>query len=102
VVAGMLVGPNVIGIIDQNTFIETIGYIGLLYLMFQGGLDLDLDGFMRYRRDSVVFGVVTFVIPMVLVTGVRWRSGSTAGRDHHRVGPDQPHAAQLRDHHRSI
>jgi Kef-type K+ transport system membrane component KefB/nucleotide-binding universal stress UspA family protein len=68
VVAGMLVGPNVIGIIDQNTFIETIGYIGLLYLMFQGGLDLDLDGFMRYRRDSVVFGVATFVIPMVLVT----------------------------------
>ncbi len=68
VVAGMLVGPNVIGIIDQNTFIETIGYIGLLYLMFQGGLDLDLDGFMRDRRDSIVFGVATFVIPMVLVT----------------------------------
>jgi len=68
VVAGMLVGPNVIGIIDQNTFIETIGYIGLLYLMFQGGLDLDLDGFLRYRRDSIVFGVATFIIPMVLVT----------------------------------
>jgi Kef-type K+ transport system membrane component KefB/nucleotide-binding universal stress UspA family protein len=70
IVAGMLVGPNVSGILDQNTFIETIGYIGLLYLMFQGGLDLDMNGFLRRRRDSMVFGVATFVLPMVLVTAV--------------------------------
>ena len=70
VVGGMVVGPNVTGIIDQNTFIETIGYIGLLYLMFQGGLDLDMNGFIRRRRDSVVFGVATFVLPMVIVTAV--------------------------------
>jgi Kef-type K+ transport system membrane component KefB len=69
VVAGMLVGPNVTGIIDQNTFIETIGYIGLLYLMFQGGLDLDLQGFSQRRHDSLLFGVATFVLPMVIVTG---------------------------------
>ncbi|MFP4311199.1 MAG: cation:proton antiporter [Nitriliruptoraceae bacterium] len=70
VVAGMLVGPNVAGIIDQNTFIETIGYIGLLYLMFQGGLDLDMQGFIKRRRDSVVFGIATFVLPMAMVAGV--------------------------------
>ncbi len=70
VVGGMLVGPNVTGILDQNTFIETIGYIGLLYLMFQGGLDLDMNGFLRRRRDSMVFGVATFVLPMVIVTAV--------------------------------
>lgn len=70
VVGGMLVGPNVTGIIDQNTFIETIGYIGLLYLMFQGGLDLDMQGFIKRRRDSIVFGAATFVIPMLIVTGV--------------------------------
>jgi Kef-type K+ transport system membrane component KefB len=70
VVAGMLVGPNVTGILDQNTFIQTLGYVGLLYLMFQGGLDLDLDGFLRRRRESVAFGVLTFVLPMVIVTGV--------------------------------
>jgi Kef-type K+ transport system membrane component KefB/nucleotide-binding universal stress UspA family protein len=70
IVAGMLVGPNVTGILDQNTFIETIGYIGLLYLMFQGGLDLDMNGFLRRRRDSMVFGVATFVLPMVFVTAV--------------------------------
>jgi Kef-type K+ transport system membrane component KefB len=70
VVSGMVIGPNVLGVLDQNTFIETLGYIGLLYLMFQGGLDLDLDGFRKRRRDSLVFGVATLVLPMVLVTGV--------------------------------
>ncbi len=70
VVAGMVIGPNVTGVLDQNTFIETIGYIGLLYLMFQAGLDLDLEGFARYRRDSIVFGTLTFVLPMIIVTWV--------------------------------
>ncbi len=75
VVAGMLIGPNVAGILDQNTFIETIGYVGLLYLMFQGGLDLDLEGFARYRRDSVVFGLITFILPMVICTWVAHAMG---------------------------
>ncbi|MEX1177077.1 MAG: cation:proton antiporter [Nitriliruptor sp.] len=70
VLGGMLIGPNVAGVLGQNTFIETLGYVGLLYLMFQGGLDLDLDGFRRYRRESLTFGVATFVLPMVLVTAV--------------------------------
>jgi Kef-type K+ transport system membrane component KefB/nucleotide-binding universal stress UspA family protein len=69
VLGGMLIGPNVSNVLAQNTFIETLGYVGLLYLMFQGGLDLDLDGFRRHRRDSVAFGLATFAAPMVLVTG---------------------------------
>jgi Kef-type K+ transport system membrane component KefB len=68
VLAGMLIGPNVANVLAENTFIDTLGYVGLLYLMFQGGLDLDLDGFRKHRRDSLVFGVATFVAPMVIVT----------------------------------
>lgn len=68
VLAGMLIGPNVAGVLGRDTFIETLGYVGLLYLMFQGGLDLDLEGFRRHRRDSLVFGAATFLAPMVLVT----------------------------------
>jgi Kef-type K+ transport system membrane component KefB len=68
VLGGMLIGPNVANVLAENTFIDTLGYVGLLYLMFQGGLDLDLDGFRRHRRDSIVFGIATFLAPMVLVT----------------------------------
>jgi len=70
VLIGMLVGPTVTGLLGGNTFIDTLGYVGLLYLMFQAGLDLDLDGFARHRRDSLVFGLATFAVPLVLVTAV--------------------------------
>jgi Kef-type K+ transport system membrane component KefB/nucleotide-binding universal stress UspA family protein len=73
IIIGMLVGPNVLNILGRDTFIETLGYVGLLYLMFQGGLDLDLDGFSRRRGDSLLFGVLTFALPMALITmAARW------------------------------
>ena len=67
IVAGMLVGPNMFGILGQNTFIETVAYIGLLYLMFEGGLDLDFAGFVERPRDSLVFGALTFILPFGVV-----------------------------------
>jgi Kef-type K+ transport system membrane component KefB len=75
VLGGMLIGPNVANVLAENTFIDTLGYVGLLYLMFQGGLDLDIEGFRRHRRDSVVFGLTTFAVPMLLVTWVAWALG---------------------------
>jgi Kef-type K+ transport system membrane component KefB/nucleotide-binding universal stress UspA family protein len=75
ILAGMLVGPNVIGLLGRDTFIETLGYVGLLYLMFQGGLDLDMDGFRRRQSDSLLFGLLTFALPMAGVIWVALRLG---------------------------
>ena len=68
IVLGMLVGPNVLGVVSGDVLIGHLGFVGLLYLMFQGGLDLDLQGFAERRRESVIFGVLTFVLPIVAVT----------------------------------
>lgn len=69
IAAGMLVGPNVLHIVSGGVLIHALGFVGLLYLMFQGGLDLDLDGFVKHRRISVVFGTLTFLLPMAGVVG---------------------------------
>jgi Kef-type K+ transport system membrane component KefB len=68
IVAGVLVGPNALGLLQRAGVIEVLGGIGLLYLMFLGGVDLDLDGFLERRRDSIIFGTTTFVLPMVVNT----------------------------------
>jgi Kef-type K+ transport system membrane component KefB/nucleotide-binding universal stress UspA family protein len=68
IVMGMLVGPNVFGIVSGGVLINALGFVGLLYLMFQGGLDLDLHGFVQRRRESTIFGIATFVIPIIVVT----------------------------------
>jgi Kef-type K+ transport system membrane component KefB len=75
IVVGMVVGPNVLGVVSGNVLINALGFVGLLYLMFQGGLDLDLDGFVSRRRESIIFGTATFVLPMILVTLVAYWLG---------------------------
>jgi len=70
IAVGMVVGPNVLGVVSGTVLINALGFVGLLYLMFQGGLDLDLDGFRLRRRESVLFGIATFVLPMIAVVGV--------------------------------
>jgi Kef-type K+ transport system membrane component KefB len=68
ILAGMVVGPNVAGVLERDGAIALLGGVGLLYLMFLGGLDLDLDGFAERRTDSVIFGAASFVLPMLGLT----------------------------------
>lgn len=68
VLLGFAVGPTGFGLIERAGVVEVLGTVGLLYLMFVAGLELDLDDFIANRRDSVGFGIMTFVIPMALGT----------------------------------
>jgi Kef-type K+ transport system membrane component KefB len=71
-IGGMLVGPNVLGLIERGETVIGIGELGILYLMFIAGLELDLDEFERHRGEAIRFGLITFVFPFVLgaATGV--------------------------------
>jgi Kef-type K+ transport system membrane component KefB len=68
VVVGFAIGPTGLGLVERAGVVETLGTVGLLYLMFVAGLELDLDDFVDHRRDSIGFGVATFLVPMVLGT----------------------------------
>jgi Kef-type K+ transport system membrane component KefB len=70
VVAGTLVGPHVLVLLERDGAVALLGSAGLLYLMLVAGLELDLEEFRARRRDSVVFGAATFVIPISLGTAV--------------------------------
>ncbi|HUG63744.1 MAG TPA: cation:proton antiporter [Gaiellaceae bacterium] len=43
-----------------------MGELGLLFLMFLAGLELDLDEFQRNRKPALTFGALTFTLPFVL------------------------------------
>ena len=64
---GCIIGPNVLGIVSADTgIVEELGEVGLLYLMFLAGLELDLGVFAKYRNRAMGFTVLTFVLPLVL------------------------------------
>jgi Kef-type K+ transport system membrane component KefB len=67
-IGGALIGPNMLGILDDFRAIENIGKIGILYLIFLAGLQMDLETFRRFWKISGGFGLITSVIPFVLGT----------------------------------
>ena len=72
----MAVGPHALGLLHLSPVIELLGTIGLVYLMFVAGLEIDLRQLSRARDKPMTFGAVTFVIPFLGVTGLGRRSVS--------------------------
>ena len=66
ILGGLLVGPFVLGWIERDGVVESLGQLGLLFLMFLAGLELDLDEFAANRRAALTFGAFTFTLPFVL------------------------------------
>lgn len=67
---GCILGPNVLGVIsDSSGIVKDLGTVGLLYLMFLAGLELDLGVFARYRTQAITFALLTFAIPTVFGIG---------------------------------
>jgi Kef-type K+ transport system membrane component KefB len=76
---GAVVGPSGLGLLQRGETIVLLGTLGLLYLLFQAGLELDLRGFLRHRRRSLVFGGASFALPLLLAWVVMpWLGYGTA------------------------
>jgi Kef-type K+ transport system membrane component KefB len=65
IISGVIVGPHGFNVLEQNSAVKLFSTIGLLYIMFIAGLELDLNEFQRNRNKSLVFGFLTFTIPLV-------------------------------------
>ena len=78
ILAGLAVGPNGLNILAFDASIEVFGQVGIYYIMFLAGLEMDMGSFRRHGRQGALFGLLTFLIP--LITGFvigRWVLGFT-------------------------
>ena len=66
IIAGAIIGPNGFNLMERDSGIILSGTAGLLYIMFLAGLEIDLADFKKNRNKSLVFGLYTFAIPMIL------------------------------------
>lgn len=64
IISGVIIGPHGINLLEQNSAVKLFSTIGLLYIMFIAGLELDLKEFQRNQNKSLVFGFLTFTIPL--------------------------------------
>jgi Kef-type K+ transport system membrane component KefB len=66
---GVAVGPHALGIFGHNRPIaDFFGELGILLLMFSAGLEIDLALFRSAQTRSIVFGILTTTLPLMLGT----------------------------------
>ncbi len=68
IVAGVIVGPNGIGLLQRDASMILFGTVGILYIMFLAGLEMDMVGFKKTKSRSIAFGALTFLVPITIGT----------------------------------
>lgn len=68
IVIGALLGEHGFNILQRDSAITLFGTVGLLYIMFASGLETDIDDFKKNTKRSIIFGLLTFIIPQGLGT----------------------------------
>ena len=66
ILAGIVIGPSVLNIVAEGPTIKLLGSLGMLYIMFQSGSEIDINDFKQYKYRSLFFGLCTFFIPLLL------------------------------------
>lgn len=66
IIAGAIIGPFGLNLMERDSSIILSGTAGLLYIMFLAGLEIDLKDFRKNSKKSLVFGMYTFIVPMIL------------------------------------
>lgn len=64
IISGIIVGPYGLNILAKTSAVDLFSTIGLLYIMFIAGLELDLNEFKTHKYKSVIFGIFTFALPL--------------------------------------
>ncbi|MFW6234168.1 MAG: cation:proton antiporter [Spirochaetota bacterium] len=68
IAAGIVFGPYGLGVLARSESVQLLGYVGLLYIMFQAGLEIDLHQVRRNLSHSIAFGLITFGVPLLMGT----------------------------------
>ncbi|MEK7278027.1 MAG: cation:proton antiporter [Chloroflexota bacterium] len=90
---GLILGPSVIGLFDLSYFHDThviatlseIGEIGVIFLMFAAGLEIQRDDLLKAGRPAVLAGVLGVVVPVAFGTlaalpfGYDWKHAAFIG-----------------------
>ena len=66
VLAGVLIGKYGLNILERDSSFELFGKVGLLYIMFLAGLEMDLESVKRNSNRFLIFGLLTCLVPLAL------------------------------------
>lgn len=65
-IAGIILGPSILNIISYDTFWEYASYIGVLLLMFNAGLETDLNSLKKVGFSSFLIALLGVITPLIV------------------------------------
>lgn len=65
-IAGILLGPSVLNIVSYDTFWEYASHIGVILLMFNAGLETDLDHIKKVGLSSFLIALMGVILPLIV------------------------------------
>lgn len=66
ILAGMLIGEHGLNLLMYDSSFKLFGKVGLYYIMFLAGLEMNMNDFKKNRGKAVVLGLLAFILPMSL------------------------------------
>lgn len=79
IIGGVILGPDGFNILPLNATMESFATIGLIFLMFTVGLEIDLSQFQFYRKRAITFYFLTYFIPQISGLAIGWIFGLSLG-----------------------
>ena len=64
IVAGIIIGPSMLGLIDPSDAVRILAEIGVIILLADVGLEMDLKELRRVGRASMLVAILGVVLPM--------------------------------------
>ena len=64
-IAGVILGPSVLKIVSYDTFWEYASHIGVILLMFNAGLETDIDHIKKVGLSSIIIALIGVIIPLI-------------------------------------
>ena len=66
ILAGLLIGPNGLNILDRDDSFELFGEVGLFYIMFLASLEINMQEMKQAKGGALLMGLAVFAIPIGL------------------------------------
>ena len=66
ILAGLVIGEHGFNILARDSSFELFGKVGLYYIMFLAGLEMNMSDFKQNRGKAVMLGLLAFIIPIMI------------------------------------
>ena len=78
ILAGVLIGPSVLGLVEPSNILDIIAEIGVIFLLFNVGLETKPQSILDVGKHALMVGVLGVILPFVAGYLISvWWGGST-------------------------